>query len=144
VIEFPILGDSSVEDLLGKVIGTNVPTNGDGVSSKCFDLLNNKLSFFCIEAAEVVVSIEPRHREKEVSALADYNLRTLFGKDDGSAPSDTLSQTSESAYTRNIQKRVQLTCAAPGARRAMSHRHHRKQRYLPVMIATSPASKPRE
>ena len=64
MIEFPILGDRSVENLLGEVIGTNVPTDGNGVASECFDLLNNKLSFPCIEAAGVVVSMGPGTEKK--------------------------------------------------------------------------------
>ena len=64
MIEFPILGDRSVEDLLGKVIGTNVPANGEGVSSECFDLLNDKLSFPYIEAAGIVVLMGLLYREK--------------------------------------------------------------------------------
>lgn len=109
MIEFPILEDRSIEDLLREVIGTNVPANGDGFPSKCFYFLNDKLRFLFVQAAEVDLSVGFHDRGKEVNILADYNLRTLFGEDDGSAPSNSLSQTDESVCTRNVQEGIQPT-----------------------------------
>jgi len=57
VVEFPVLGDCSIEDLLWEVIRTDVPTNGDGVPSKSFDFLNDKLGFLFVKAAETDVSV---------------------------------------------------------------------------------------
>lgn len=64
MIEFPVLGDRSVENLLREVIGTNVPINGDGVPSERFDFLNDKLSLLFVEAAEVDISIRFRERKR--------------------------------------------------------------------------------
>ena len=96
MIDFPVLGDRSVEDPLREVISANVPTNCDGLPSRRLYLLNYKLSFLFVEAAEFAASTGCHDREKEKDILADYNLRTLLGKDDGSAPSNSLSQTGES------------------------------------------------
>jgi len=62
VVEFSVLGDCSVEDLLREVIGTDVPTDSDGVPSESFDFLDNELSFLFIEATEIGSSIEPCDR----------------------------------------------------------------------------------
>ena len=109
VIEFSVLGDRSVECLRREVIGTNVPTNGDGIPSKGFNLFNYKLSFLNIEAAEVDVSMGFRETEKGMNILADYNPRTLPGEDDGSAPSNSLSQTSESAWRYSKEDPINLS-----------------------------------
>ena len=56
VIEFSVLGDRSVENLLREVVGTDIPANDDGVPSKFSDFLHNKLSFLFIKATETDVS----------------------------------------------------------------------------------------
>ena len=65
MIELSVLGDRSVEDPLREVIGTDVPTDGNGVPSKSFDFLDNELGFLFIEAAESDVSMGLRVERKE-------------------------------------------------------------------------------
>ena len=60
MVELSVLGDSSVENLLREVISTDVPADGDGVSSESFDLLDDKLSFPLIKAAEIDASMVHR------------------------------------------------------------------------------------
>jgi hypothetical protein len=74
VVELSVLGDGSVEDPLREVIGTDVPTDGNGVPSKPFDLLNDKLSFLFIEAAQIDASVG--RREGEIGET--YSLTTTF------------------------------------------------------------------
>lgn len=74
MVKLSVLGDRCLEDLLGEIIGTNVPTNGNGVSSKSFDLLNDKLSFLFIKAVEIDMSIKPRGRKTGQT----YSLTTTF------------------------------------------------------------------
>ena len=57
MVEFPVFGDCSIEDLLREVISTNVPADSDGVPSKSSDFLNDKLGFLFIKATDVNVSI---------------------------------------------------------------------------------------
>lgn len=52
MIELSVLGDRSVEDLLREVIGTDIPTDSNGVPSKSLYFFNDELSFLFIEAAE--------------------------------------------------------------------------------------------
>lgn len=91
MVELPILGDRGVKDRLREVISTDVPTDGDGVSSESFDLLNDKLSFLLVKAAEIGESMRLGDGKiNGTNALADYNLCTFFGKDDSSTPSNSL------------------------------------------------------
>jgi len=90
VVELSVLGDRSLEDPFREVIGTDIPTDGDGVPSKSFDFLDDKLGFLFIEAVESNVSIGLRSRQDGVDVLADHNLCTLLGKDDSGAPSNSL------------------------------------------------------
>jgi len=85
VIEFPVLGDRCVDDLLREVISTDVPTNGDGVSSERLDLLNNELSFLFVQ-------------------VANYNLRAFLSKDNSSTPPDPLLETGAS-YEQEMLRR---------------------------------------
>lgn len=57
MVEFPVLGDCSVEDLVREVIRTDVPTNGDGVPSKSFNFLNDELGFLLVKAVETDASM---------------------------------------------------------------------------------------
>jgi hypothetical protein len=63
VVEFPVLGDRCVEDLLREAISTNVPTNGNGIPSERLDLLSDELSFLFVQAAEVGMSMGFRDGE---------------------------------------------------------------------------------
>lgn len=90
MIKFPVLGDRSVEDLLREVVGTDISANSDGIPSECFDLLNDKLSLLFVKAAEADVSMGFRGGGHELNVLADHNLRTLFGKCDGSTLANSL------------------------------------------------------
>jgi hypothetical protein len=57
VVEFSVLGDRSVEDLLREIICSDVPSDGNGIPSKFFDFFNDKLRFLFVEAAETDMSI---------------------------------------------------------------------------------------
>jgi hypothetical protein len=57
VVELSVLGDCSVEDILREVVCTDVPADGDGVPSKSFNFLNDKLGFLFVKAAETDASM---------------------------------------------------------------------------------------
>lgn len=57
MVELPVLGDCNIEDLFREVIRTDVPTDGDGVSSKSFNFLNDNLGFLFVKAVETDASI---------------------------------------------------------------------------------------
>lgn len=90
MVELSVLGDRSVEDPLREVIGTDVPTDGDGVPPESFNFLDDKLSFLFIEAADSNVSMGLRDGQNGADVLAHHNLCTILGKDDSDAPSNSL------------------------------------------------------
>ena len=81
-----------------------------------------------------------------VNALADHNLRTLPGKYDSSTPPDSLRQTGASARAEGMFGRdvngPDQHLGTPDHK--LPDATHRVPKNSPVIIATSPKSKPRE
>jgi len=145
-LSFPYFEIVASRILFGKSSEPTSPPTAIASPPNPFISSTTSWAFFSSRLQRLTCQWDLITERNEVNALADYNLCTLLGKDDSGTPPDSLRQTVASAHAEGMFGRE-----ADEPEQHLDHTHHkspdathRVPENSPVMIATSPDSKPRE